>query len=66
MNIHINILWFHIEIDEIRYLVTSGDKTFVSLHHPLVKETMFHISAVDKEILMSTLLACRLWLANKS
>ena len=66
MNIHIYILWFHIEIDEIRYLVTCGDKTFVSLHHPLVKEAMFHISAVDKEILMSSLLACRLWLANKS
>ena len=66
MDIHINILWIHLEIDEIRNLITRRHKTLESHLHSLMEVRMFHISSVDEEELLCTLLSSTLRLAHES
>jgi len=66
MDIHVDVLGRDVEIEEERHLLALRDQPFKSLHHRFGKIRMAHVSAVDKEILMSAFLLCRLRLAHKA
>ena len=65
MDIHVDVSCRYGEIYEIRHLCSHGYHTFVGIHNRLVEIRVLHISSVDKEILLCTLLFGRFRLTNK-
>ena len=45
-----------LEIEEVRHLHAFGNHTIVGCHHRLMEIGMFHITAIDKEVITPTLL----------
>ena len=66
MDVHVDVLRIHLEIEEVRHLLSYRNQAVVSRHHRLVEIRMLHISAVHKEELMHSLLAGSLRFAGKS
>ena len=66
MNVDIDVFRIHLEIEEVRHLLTQRYQSVVSCHYRLVEIRVLHVSSVDKEELMNTLLPCRLRLAHKA
>ena len=57
MDIDINIFGSHLKIEKKRHLLALGHQTLESRHDGLGEIGMLHVTAIDKEILMGTLLA---------
>ena len=66
MNIYVYILSRHIEVEEVWHLLSLWYQSIESSDNSLMKIRMFHITIVDKEILMRCFLTCRLWFTNKA
>ena len=66
MNIHIDIGCRHFEIDEIRHLLSNGNKSVESALNSLVEIRMLHIAPIYEEILMSPFLLGRLRFSHKA
>ena len=57
MDVDINILRVYFEVEEIRNLFSQRNQTVEGRHHRLIEVRMLHISAIDEEELVNTLLA---------
>ena len=64
--IHVDIFCRHIEIYEIRHLLSLRNESLERCQHRLVEIGMLHIPAVDEEILMGILLFRRLRFSHKT
>ena len=66
MNVDINILRVYFKVEEVRHLFSLRNQTVEGRHHRLIEVRMLHISAIDEEELVNTLLAGSLRLANET
>ena len=66
MDVHVNVVGVHIEVDKVRHLLAFGHKTVVRHHHCLMEIRMLHVATVDEEVLMSALLTRRLGLTHEA
>ena len=66
MYVHVDVTCRHGEIDEVRHLHAHCNHSLKGIHHRLVEIGVLHISAIDEEILLRSLLLCRFRFAYES
>ena len=66
MDVDINILRLHFEVNKIRHLLTLRHQSLEGVHHGLVKIRMPHVAIIDEEILMRSFFLRRFGLADKT
>ena len=66
MDVHVDVVGVHIEVDKVRHLFAFGYKTVVRHHYCLMEIRMFHVATVNEEVLVSALLTRRFGFAHEA
>ena len=56
MDVDVDVLWAHGEIEEIGHLLIGGNQSVECRDHRLVEVWMAHVATIDEEILRVALL----------